>query len=132
MAELRRLRAPEPVGGSFQPQVLLPAQMLAASAARRSPEVHLMAAILDDAINCFRRYRGTLRGPGRRIFREAEKWIMSADDRWPFSFEHICGVLGIHAGCVRHELLALGDGESAEHGTAAYPLPPAPRVAAVR
>ena len=31
---------------------------------------------------------------------------MSTDDRWVFSFEYICVVLGLDAECVRHELCA--------------------------
>jgi len=64
-----------------------------------------MAAIVDDAIASFRRYRFATCRSHRRLFREAEEWLMSTDDRWLLSFEHICLVLGIDADRVRCELL---------------------------
>jgi len=78
----------------LQPDVLLPAQY---DARRRRPvqgEQRLVLAILEDAINCYRKHAFALDRHGQRLFRETEEWVMS-DERVPFSFVYICEVLDI-------------------------------------
>lgn len=59
------------------------------------PEKDLLLAILEDAIDTYRKY-GRARDPeGKKQFREAEEWIMGGGDDWVFSFGHICESLGL-------------------------------------
>ena len=69
------------------------------------PEMALMLAVLEEAISCFQRYVLAQGGKGKRLFREAEQWIMEKDDKRLFSFENICEVLGLSPGFVRSGLL---------------------------
>jgi hypothetical protein len=90
--------------GPFQPDVILPSQLFSEFRHRLMPEKRLMAAIVDDAVNCFLRYRFATDPRGRRLFREAEEWLMNGDRCWAFSFESICDTLGLDAGCLRKGL----------------------------
>jgi hypothetical protein len=69
------------------------------------PEMALMLAVLEEAINCFQRYVLAQGGKGKRLFREAEQWIMEKDNEWLFSFENVCEALGLSPGFVRSGLL---------------------------
>lgn len=68
------------------------------------PEKHLMQAILEDAINTYRLHFGTKTGRHRKLFLDAQRWIWSTDDEWPFSFENICSALGLDPSFLRHGL----------------------------
>ena len=85
-----------------QPDLILPTQFF--DALRRHPpaqgERRLVLAILEDAINCFQTYIFANRSRNRRLFREAEAWLMSENDE-PFSFEHVCAVLGLEPTYIR-------------------------------
>ena len=89
----------------LQPDVILPSQLLPEFGRPMMPEKRLMVAIVDDAVNCFLRYRFATHPRSRRLFREAEQWIMDRNRSWPFSFETICDTLGLDAGCLRYGLL---------------------------
>ena len=116
--------------GLFQPDVILPSQLLSEFRCLM-PEKRLMAAIVDDAVNCFLKYRFATHPRGRRLFREAEEWIMDGDRGWAFSFQSICDTLGLDAGCLRKGLrqwhtrhagqacASLGSSDPAEAGVAA-------------
>lgn len=65
------------------------------------PEKDLLLAILRDAIDTYRKYRGARDPEGRKQFLEAEEWIMGGDDDWVFSFQHICDCLGLNPDYVR-------------------------------
>lgn len=85
------------------PDTVLPEQL---AATRRDSlicgEKALMLAVLEDAIRCFLEPpRGAV-----RVQREAEHWIFSGDESWPFSFVNICDALGIAAGPMRRKLRA--------------------------
>jgi AraC-like DNA-binding protein len=69
-----------------------------------SPERRLMIAVLEDAIACFEKYYLPPPRHGNRLFREAEEWIMNDHYHAPFSFEHICSVLGLEPTAVRRQL----------------------------
>jgi hypothetical protein len=64
-------------------------------------ERRLMAAILTDAVECFRKNLGAGTRRRRRLFQEAEHWILAEDDDWVFSFRNICDTLGVDARAVR-------------------------------
>jgi hypothetical protein len=67
------------------------------------PEIKLMLAVLEDAIMCVQKYARN--GKKRRLFREAEEWLLEEADDWLFSFENICSVLGLDPSYLRHGLL---------------------------
>lgn len=84
-------------GRLFQPDVMLPAQYFAVlrKTAPQGPEYALIMAMLQDAIECFQKYRFATDENGRELFTDAQDWISSTDRKWPFSFENICGVLNL-------------------------------------
>ena len=65
------------------------------------PEKRLMLAVMEDAIATFQKsvYGATRRQ--RRLLKETEEWINSADTAWPFSFENICAALDIESTYLR-------------------------------
>lgn len=77
----------------------------------------LMRAVLEDAIDCFirraRKKGGRKNGvpkSGRRPMRlskEAEEWLFSDDEEWPFSFVNICRFLGLEENYIRRCLKKL-------------------------
>jgi len=60
-----------------------------------------MVAILADAMECFRKNLAARSSRQRRLFLEAEKWILSEDNEWVFSFRSICDTLGFDAQALR-------------------------------
>ncbi len=68
------------------------------------PEVELLAAIIDQAVQDIETYR---RAPqtlqARRKFAEAAAWIQSGE-QYPFSFEFACELTGLNAAAVRARL----------------------------
>lgn len=87
----------------FQPHVILWAQHFNPPK-RLAPEHRLMMAVLDDAIQCVKRYRFPIDDRGRRLFHEAKQWLLAAEPHRPYSFENICAVLDLDANAVRHRL----------------------------
>jgi hypothetical protein len=63
-----------------------------------------MIAVLHDALDCVEKYRFATSSHGRRLFHEAKQWFLADEADWPYSFECICGVLGLDADAVRHRL----------------------------
>lgn len=71
------------------------------------PEKGLILAILEDAIHLYQKYRGARDRAGKERFREVDDWFMGEsrqDQEWLFSFETICGLLGLDAQYVRRGL----------------------------
>ena len=97
----------ERIGALFQPDSLLSTHYF--ETLRRKtisePEKRLMLAILEDAIHCFQDNLFTRNVRGRRLFEEAEEWIVEADGDRVFSFENICETLGFNPAYVRQGLL---------------------------
>jgi hypothetical protein len=100
-------RVDEKVASLFQPDTILPDQFT--ETFRRNtylePEKKLMFAVLKDAIDCFQDNALAQRGRKKRLFREAEEWILAEDDDWLFSLENICEVLGFNSHYVRQGLM---------------------------
>jgi len=104
--------------------VVLGAGERATFLASRRPEAELMRAVLEDALLCFQK---GLAHPGRRVqrvAREAEEWLFSDDDSWPFSFVSICAVLGLEPAYLRQGL------RSWRHGRLPTAAEKRPRVVA--
>jgi hypothetical protein len=91
----------------FQPDLLLPAQFFAAlkQKAQACGERRLMVAILEDAVVCFQKHLWATDGRSRQLGAEAERWFLSDDSSWPFSFVNICEALDIHPLFLRRGLL---------------------------
>jgi len=88
------------------PEVLLPAQIDPGSRFGLAlGERRLLWAMLLDAATCFYKHRRARDNNGRKLFREAERWIRSREERSPFSFQAVCDVLGLNAQQVRVSLL---------------------------
>jgi hypothetical protein len=93
-----------------RPEVLLPVQFFGAVrkyASHQGGEHRLLVALLQDAVHCFRRYAFASDDRSRRLFAEAEQWIMKQDDpptSKSFSFEYVCAVLDLDSGWLRHGL----------------------------
>jgi hypothetical protein len=68
------------------------------------PEKLLLAAILDDAVEEYRKYYQANDLDGKRRFAEVREWVMQENDGWIFSFENICELLGLEPRYVRREL----------------------------
>jgi hypothetical protein len=90
----------------FIPDILTPGQY---NDGRRAngcahPVKRLMLAVLADAIHCYQTYVCS-RGPAqRRLFVEAETWLMDRKAESAFAFETVCGALGIDPDCLREGL----------------------------
>ena len=96
----------ERIGALFQPDSLLSTHYF--ETLRKTilePEKRLMLAILEDAIHCFQDNLFTRNVRGKRLFEEAEEWIVEADGDRVFSFENICEALGFNPAYVRQGLL---------------------------
>jgi len=95
-----------PDGFLFQPDSLLSAHYFGTLRRKTllEPEKRLMLAILEDAIHCFQDNLLTQNARSRRLFEEAEEWIVEADGDWVFSFENICEALGFNPAYVRQGL----------------------------
>jgi hypothetical protein len=64
-----------------------------------------MLAILEDTVS---RYQDNLLSQdkrGKRLFTDAEDWIVETGSDWIFSFENVCEALGFNPAYVRQGLL---------------------------
>ena len=96
-----------PIASLFEPDTLLSAHYYE-NLRRRipiQPEKRLMLAILQDAINCYQDNFLARGSQARRLFIEAEEWVLKKGGDWIFSFENICETLGFNPIYVRHGLL---------------------------
>jgi hypothetical protein len=89
-----------------QPDVLLIHEYLHVyqSKSAQAPEMRLIAAVLEDAINCYLKYYSSRTRRGKRICNEAAQWIFSRDDDWLFGFDNICEMLKIDPDYIRRVL----------------------------
>lgn len=69
-----------------------------------TPEIRLIAAVLQDAIDCYLKYYSAKTRRGKRIFTEAAQWIFSQDDDWLFGFDNICEMLKLDPDYIRRVL----------------------------
>ena len=102
----RDITAEDRVQELFQPDTLLPSQYFDRIRRRASAdgERRLMVAILEDAVDVYRKQAGARDRKRRQLFEDAEGWIESHDNSWIFSYENICDVLGIDAAYLRKGL----------------------------
>jgi hypothetical protein len=90
----------------FQPDTLLPSQHADRTGRRRHihGEHRLMVAILEDAIDVYRKQAAARDTRKRHMFEDAEAWIEDRDTVWIFSFENICAVLDLDPSYIRKGL----------------------------
>jgi hypothetical protein len=69
------------------------------------PEKALLLAILQDAIDCYHKYRSAKNREGKEMLHEAERWLMKDEDDWIFSFRNVCELLGFDPEYIRRGLL---------------------------
>ncbi|MGD0948095.1 MAG: hypothetical protein ABSA52_11750 [Candidatus Binatia bacterium] len=86
-----------------QPDIILPSQHFGPRR-KQAPEQRLMIAVLHDALDCVEKYRFATIRHGRRLFHEAKQWFLADEADWPYSFECICGILGLDSNAVRQRL----------------------------
>ena len=98
----------ERFGVIFQPDTLLPSQFFDRVRRRteHDGERRLMIAVLEDAVDVYRKQAEARDPRGEQLFQEAEAWIEDADRTWLFSFQNICDVLDIDADYLRRGLRA--------------------------
>ena len=91
----------------LQPDALLSAQNLETTLRKihHNPEKMLMLAVLENGLTCFREYISARDVKGKRLFREAEQWILEENGNWLFSFDNICEALDLNPGYIREGLL---------------------------
>src|SRR5262245_21437034 len=96
----------ERFGVTFQPDTLLPSQFFDRVRRRteHDGERRLMIAVLEDAVDVYRKHAGAQDPRGEQLFQEAEAWIDDPDRTWLFSFQNICDVLDIDADYLRRGL----------------------------
>src|SRR3972149_3406702 len=91
------------VAHSFQPDTILPFQYF--ELLRRKTylegEKKLMLAVLEDAVSCFQKHHAARDKNRKKLFREAEEWIVDENNDRLFSFSNICESLGINAEYLR-------------------------------
>ena len=90
----------------FEPDTLLPSQYADRIRRRRlfEGEHRLMVAILEDAVDVYRKQVAARDTRKRHLFEDAEAWIEDRDGRWIFSFENICAVLDLDPSYIRRGL----------------------------
>ena len=95
--------------GLFQPDLLLPSQFHERFRRPRhlDGERRLMLAVLEDAVEMYRKHCGPRAGRNRQLFLDAEEWIDNDDRSWVFSFLNLCDVLELDAEYLRRGLHAL-------------------------
>ncbi len=91
----------------FDTYQILPSQYFEMSGGRAlSGEQRLMAALLADAINVFRKGVASRSARQRLLYLDAERWIIGKGrSRHAFSFETACDALGIDAVTVRRKMI---------------------------
>ena len=77
----------------WEPMFVLPSQLPLRGSYLNSPEMHLVAAIFEDAVHCVLRNVGIRRGRRWYEYLEARDWIMDDRRDWPFAFANVCELL---------------------------------------
>ena len=71
----------------------------------REGEEALMLAVLENAIEYFQKYAVAQSQREKRLFKEAEEWILEKNSDWFFSFENICETLELYPDYIRKGLM---------------------------
>jgi hypothetical protein len=71
----------------------------------REGEERLMLAVLESAVEDFQKYVLARHARGKKLFQEAEEWLLDKDSEEAFSFQGICETLGLHPDHIRKGLM---------------------------
>jgi hypothetical protein len=101
-----------PAGGAWESRdfgPILRVQYYESLASSRVPsgEVKLLFAVLEDAIRCYVLGKSRHSAANRAQFFDARDWFYEKGADRLFSFESVCAILDIDAGCLRKRLDAL-------------------------
>lgn len=66
----------------------------------------LMLAILQDAVECLEKYRGSRNSIQQELYQDSLNWICDASADWLFCFTNVCDFLGFDPSFMRQSLLA--------------------------
>ena len=69
------------------------------------PENRLLMAILEDAVHCFQDNVLAETGKSKKLFDDAEEWVLKDRSDWVFSFHNVCELLGIDPEYLRTGLM---------------------------
>jgi hypothetical protein len=106
MTKARDIAVEDRMADLFQPDIMLASQFFD-RLRRRSEYVgerRLMIAVLEDAIDVYRKQAAAKDGHGRNLFNETEEWFEAHDHSWLYGFENICDVLDLDAEYIRRGL----------------------------
>ena len=95
------------IAGMMIPDALTPGQYydgIRADDACVRPIKRLMLAVLEDAMRCYQTYANSRSRVQRRLFVEAEGWLMDRRGDGAFAFETVCETLGIDPRYLREGL----------------------------
>jgi hypothetical protein len=81
----------------------------------RGGEERLMLAVLQDAVECFQENLLSQQPWEKKLFQEAENWILDKNTDWPFSFENICETLKLNPDYIRQGLLVWKEAKRKSH-----------------
>ncbi len=109
---MRNLSVAHPTASVFGPVAILPSQLVPRIAHQPGPEMRLLAAVLEDAVNCVVGNSDARTRQRRREFLKAYEWIWEDRSDWPFAFLNVCDVLGLDASAVRARLQSSIDGHT--------------------
>lgn len=70
----------------------------------QQPEIRLMLAVLEDAINCYQDNIFASNKKRLQLFKDAADWFCSDDASWIFSFVSICSILSLEPDYFRQGL----------------------------
>ena len=88
----------------FEPDTLLPEQLYRSRRHALRGERLLLLAVLEDAVECYRRGRRSRDPAARILFDETRAWVESHDRDTLFSFESLCEALDIDPDYLRRRL----------------------------
>ena len=71
----------------------------------REGEERLMLAVLESAVEDFQKYVLARKPSGKKLFQQAEEWLLEKDSEEHFSFENICETLQLHPDYIRQGLM---------------------------
>jgi hypothetical protein len=103
---MRQTATAQRIDPLWEPPTLLPSQLSTNHSRMHRPELHLVSAIFEEALNCVLHNVGAGRGRKRREFLDACDWFWSDEHEWPFAFANICDLLAIDGAAVRETLRA--------------------------
>ena len=81
----------------------------------RGGEERLMLAVLQDAVECFQENVLSQQPWEKKLFQEAEDWILAKNADWPFSFDNICESLQLNPDYIRQGLLIWKESKRRSH-----------------